>query len=357
MYFCNDFNLIYMKIYLSLAVFLLVYFCQISFAQDKKMKIASVAFYNLENLYDVSNDPNKDDDEFTPQGKNNWTTERYNAKLKNMSEVIAKLGTELIKGGPTLMGLSEVENKQVVLDLVNQPALAPSGYDVVHYDSPDRRGVDVAFIYQKKRFIVTASRAVPLYYPEEKDFASRDQIVVSGLLDGEPVNVIVNHWPSRRGGEKKSNPKRIAAAELCKYISDSLRKANPLAKIIIMGDLNDDPVDESVYKNLKARGKKEEVADGEFFNPMWKLFKEGIGSLAYKDSWNLFDQIIVSKPLLGDDKSTYKYQKVRVFNEKFLTQKEGNFEGYPFRTYVGDVWQGGYSDHFPVYIILAKEAK
>lgn len=328
-----------------------------SSAQDKKMKIACVAFYNLENLYDVSNDPNKDDDEFTPEGKNNWTTERYNKKLQNMSEVISKLGTELIKSSPTIMGLVEVENKQVVIDLINQPALAPWGYDVVHYDSPDRRGVDVAFIYQKKRFIVTASRAVPLLYPVEKDFASRDQLVVSGLLDGEPVSIIVNHWPSRRGGEKISNPKRIAAAELCRSIVDSLRKVNPNAKIIVMGDLNDDPVDASVSKHLKAKGKQEDVSDSDFFNPMWKLFKDGIGTLAYKDAWNLFDQIVVSKPFLGDDKSTYKYQKVRVFNEKFLTQKEGNFEGYPFRTYVGDVWQGGYSDHFPVYIFLAKEVK
>lgn len=345
-----------MKKYIFIVLFLLTTSIQ-TFSQGKKMKIACVAFYNTENLYDTKNDPNKDDDEFTPEGKNNWTEERYKIKLEHTADVISKLGGELIKGGPTLIGLSEIENKQVVLDLISQPALAPSGYDVVHYDSPDRRGVDVAFIYQKKRFVVTASRAMPLHYPEEKDFASRDQLVVSGLLDGEPVSVIVNHWPSRRGGEKKSDPKRIAAAELCKSISDSLRKFDPNAKIIIMGDLNDDPVNTSIAKHLKAKGNKDDVGDMEFFNPMWKLFKNGIGTLAYKDSWNLFDQIILSKPLLGDDKSTYKYQKVRVFNEKFLTQKEGNFEGYPFRTYVGDVWQGGYSDHFPVYVFLAKEAK
>lgn len=336
---------------------LILYLISTSFPQEKKMKIACVAFYNLENLYDPANDPDKDDEEFTPEGKNNYTEDRYRKKLENMSSVISKLGNELIKGGPTLMGLCEVENKKVVLDLIGQPSLAPSGYDIVHYDSPDKRGVDVAFIYQKKRFTVTSSRAVTLRYPEEKDFATRDQLVVSGLLDGEPVNVIVNHWPSRRGGEKKSTPKRIAAAELCKSIADSLKKFDPSAKIIIMGDLNDDPVDASVSKHIKAKGKKEEVGGNEFFNPMWKLFKDGIGTLAYKDSWNLFDQIILSKQLLDEDKSTYKYQKVRVFNEKFLTQKEGNFEGYPFRTYVGNVWQGGYSDHFPVYVFLAKETK
>ncbi|MBI5217702.1 MAG: endonuclease/exonuclease/phosphatase family protein [Bacteroidia bacterium] len=345
-----------MRRFLCMGVFLLVLNI-LANAQGKKYKIAIVAFYNLENLYDTINDPDKDDEEFLPEGKYNWTGKRYWAKQKNMSEVIAQLGQDLLKGGPTIMGLAEVENKQVVLNLINQPALKGSGYDVVHYDSPDKRGVDVAFIYRKKRFTVTGSRAVPLYYPEEKDFATRDQLVVSGLLDGEPVHVIVNHWPSRRGGEEKSSPKRDAAAKLCLSISDSIRKIKADAKIIIMGDLNDDPVDESIAKTLNAIGKIEKVVSNDFFNPMWKLFKDGVGSLAYKDVWNLFDQIIVSGTLTGDDRSAYKFLRAKVFNEKFLRQKEGNFEGYPFRTYVGETYYGGYSDHFPVYIFLTKELK
>lgn len=328
-----------------------------SFSQEKKYKVSCIAFYNLENLYDTINDPNKDDEEFLPSGKNLWGSKRYWEKQKNMSEVISQFGQEHIKGGPQIVGFSEVENKNVLVDLINQPALKASNYDIVHYDSPDRRGVDVGLIYQKKRFVVTNSAQYPLRYADEKDFASRDQLLVSGLLDGEQVHVIVNHWPSRRGGESKSAPKRAAAANVCRNICDSILKIEPNAKIMIMGDFNDDPVDDSMFKILKAIGKQEKMTPGDFFNPMYKLFKDGIGSLAYKDSWNLFDQIVITPALLGDDKSTYKYLKTRVFNEKFLTQKDGNFAGYPFRTFVGETYTGGYSDHFPVYIFLTKLVK
>ncbi|HBX49557.1 MAG: hypothetical protein A2275_11530 [Bacteroidetes bacterium RIFOXYA12_FULL_35_11] len=329
------------------------------FAQEKqgKAKVAIVGFYNIENLYDTENDPTKDDEEFLPDGKNKWTQDRYLAKLERMSDVISKLGGEIVKSGPTVLGLCEVENKKVVEELVGQPALKKWDYGVVHYDCRYNRGVDVAFCYQKARFKVSNSKSYPLYSPEDTSFTTRDQLLVSGMLDGEEMHFIVNHWPSRRGGEKRSAPMRELAAKLCRSIVDSIYKINENAKIIIMGDLNDDPTDASVYKHLGAIGNKDKVEKNGLFNAMYKLFKDGIGSLAYKDSWNLFDQIIVSGNLLGDDKSTYKFLKARVFNEKFLMQKEGNFAGYPFRTYVGDVYQGGFSDHFPVYVFLTKEIK
>lgn len=326
------------------------------FSQEKKYKAVCIAFYNIENLYDTVNDPNKNDEEFLPYGKNHWNTKRYNIKIENISKVISEIGNDIQAKGPVVIGFSEVENKKVLEDLVASPLLAPMNYGIVHYDGPDLRGVDVALIYQKQHFSVTSSRSVTLNIPGKPDFRTRDQLVVSGLLDGEPVHFIVNHWPSRRGGEKRSAPLRNAAADLCRSSADSIMRTDINAKIIIMGDLNDDPTNKSLTEHLKAKGEESEIKPGELFDPMYKMFKnDGIGSLAYRDSWNLFDQMVISQPLLSEDKSTFRFLKARVFNKSYLIQKDGAFAGYPFRTYVGNNFQGGYSDHFPVYIVLVKE--
>ena len=324
-------------------------------AQQKQYKVGCIAFYNLENLYDTIHQEEINDNEFTPDGKNRWTGERYKVKINHLAEAISQIGDEYIKGGPTILGVSEVENLSVVQDLVNDPLLKASNYGIVHYDSPDRRGVDVALIYQKDHFKVLDSYPVALYVPGLSDFRTRDQLVVKGLFDGEPLNIIVNHWPSRSRGQEVSEPLRIAAAKLCRSIADTILRADKDAKIIIMGDLNDDPTDASLLTAFGAKKTIEETKAGCFFNPMYKLYKEGIGSLAYRDGWNLFDQIIISEPLLSSNKATYKFFKAKVFNKNFLTQKEGAFMGYPLRTYVGTTWQGGYSDHFPVYVFIVKE--
>ena len=182
-------------------------------------------------------------------------------------------------------------------------------------------------------------------------------MVVKGLLDGEPLNIIVNHWPSRRGGEAISAPKRAAAATLCRAIADSICKVTPNAKTIVMGDLNDDPTDNSIVKVFKAKGKSDNLSPCDFYDPMIKLYKDGIGSLAYQDSWNLFDQTIISAGLINNVNAGWKFAVAKVYNKSYLTQKEGAFKGYPFRTMVGGVFMGGYSDHFPVYIFLTKEVK
>ncbi len=326
-------------------------FSGIAFAQNKIFKVACIAFYNQENLYDTIDDPNVDDAEFLPSGPNQWTSERYAIKLKHMSEAISQVGDEYVKGGPTLMGISEIENERVIVDLINSPALKPGGYEFVHYDSPDRRGVDVALIYKKKDFQVLSSHSHRLKVSWRTDFKSRDQLVVCGLLDGEKIYVVVNHWPSRGNGAEY----RAAAASLSRAICDSIQNFEPKAKIVVMGDLNDDPTDPSVYKILDASGDLKAVKETQLYNPMYKMFKDGIGSLAYRDSWNLFDQIIVSKPLLGEDKTTFKFFKAKVFNRQFLVTTEGQFKGYPWRTFASGSFIGGYSDHFPVYIFLVKE--
>ncbi len=324
----------------------------------QKYKAGIVAFYNIENLFDTINTPDVFDEEFTPEGANKWTGDRYWKKINNNAMVISQLGRTEGIPGPAIVGLSEIENRMVVEDLINSPNLKPLEYDIVHYDSPDRRGVDVGLIYQKKYFTVTGSRsAALLIYDNEtqKRIYSRDQLVVSGLFDGEPMHFIVNHWPSRRGGEKASAYLRNAAADLTRSIVDSIRKVDPKAKVIVMGDLNDDPNNESLTQHLQANGNMKKLKEGELFNTMGEHFKNGIGSLAYRDSWNLFDQIVITPSLLGKDFSTYKLRHSRVYNDASLTQKEGRFKGYPWRTYVGTTFSGGFSDHFPVYIMLVKE--
>lgn len=325
-----------------------------AFAQKQKYRPTCIAFYNLENLFDTIKSPNTIDAEFLPNGANRWTAERYAHKQRNMASVISKIGAEGLPCGPALLGVAEVENRQVLEDLIKTPPLSELGYGIVHYDSPDVRGVDVGLLYRKSHFRVLGSRPVRLTVQGMPEFRSRDQLVASGLLDGELIHLIVMHWPSRRGGEKQSRPLRNSAAKLCRSIVDSLYSADSSAKIIIMGDLNDDPTNESIATILKARPSVKKTEKGGLYNTMYRWFKDGVGSLAWDDRWNLFDQIIVSEPLLGKDFSTCKFYKSGVFNKDFLTQKEGRYAGYPLRTYSGGAFTGGYSDHFPTYIYLMK---
>lgn len=333
---------------------LLLHFSHIT-AQEKQYKVATIAFYNLENLFDTLDTPEKNDLEYTPEGSKNWNTQKYISKQENMSKVIAQIGADFTKTAPAVIGVSEIENRIVLEDLVKMPALKPYNYKIVHYESPDKRGIDVALLYQESVFSVSNSHAAKLTVEGKEDFFTRDQLVVSGLLDGEEIHFIVNHWPSRYGGEKKSRPLRNAAAELCRSLVDSIMNEDPHAKIIVMGDLNDDPNNESLLKHLKAKKDERNTKKGDLYNTTYPLFQQGIGTLAYRDQWNLFDQMIVSYPLLGEDRSTFKLYKTFIFNKDFLTQEEGSYKGYPLRTHAGGVYKNGYSDHFPVYLYLIKE--
>ncbi len=326
-------------------------------AQDTKVKVGCIGFYNLENLYDTIDNPENDDAEYLPQAIKLWNTDKYLRKLDHLAEVISQLGTEIVAGGPVIMGFSEVENYGVMRDLISRAPLNKMNYGIVHYDSPDRRGVDVGLIYQKNNFKVRDSKNYIVKDTTNISFRTRDLLRVSGYLDGDLIHIIVCHWPSRSGGELESTPRRKLAALNTRMIVEEIFKTEPDAKIIIMGDFNDDPRDISMVKHLGAKGKIEQVTKSNLFNPMWKLYKDGIGSLAYRDSWNLFDQTIVSYGLLHPTDGEYKFLKSKVFNKKFLTQKDGSFSGYPFRTYVGNNYMAGYSDHFPVYLFLTKEIK
>jgi Endonuclease/Exonuclease/phosphatase family len=307
-------------------------------------------------LFDTLDTENVNDFEFTPKGKNHYTPEVYQTKLDNLSKVISELGTEMTPDGIALLGVSEIENKSVLEDLVIQPAIKHRNYQIVHYDSPDKRGVDVGFLYNPKYFKVDISESIRienLFRPDGDTVFTRDILLVSGRLDGDPVHIFVNHWPSRSGGESRSAPLRNAAAMALRKKADSLEAHNPECKIIVLGDLNDDPNNDSVKKYLRAQSDKDKVKEGEMFNPMYKFFKKGFGTTAWQDAWSLFDQVIISKDLIKDDDG-YFFHEARVFNKPYLTQKSGRFKGYPFRGYVGDNFTGGYSDHFPVFIYLIK---
>ena len=325
---------------------------QTSFGQEGDYKVACIGFYNLENLFDTLDSENTRDTEFTPSGSNRYNTRIYLDKLKNLSSVIAELGTKLTPDGAAILGVSEIENRSVLEDLVKQPIIASRNYQIVHYDSPDFRGIDNALLYQEKYFKDVTSKRIPLMlYRDSSRIYTRDVLLVSGVLDGQELHILVNHWPSRRGGESATAPLRNAAARLNIEIADSLLAINPHAGIIIMGDLNDNPNNDSVKKYIKGKRKINKVNENEYFNPMWSLYKKGIGTTAWQDAWSLFDQILISQSLLSKG-TGYHYYKTKIHNEPYLVQKMGHYKGYPFRTWSSGNYLGGYSDHFPVYVYL-----
>ncbi len=318
-----------------------------------------IAFYNLENLFDTEDGPN-DDAEYLTDGRNQWTEDKYRHKLSNMAEVISKIGGK----GPALIGVCEVENRRVLEDLVAQPQLAPLHYSIVHYDSPDLRGVDCAILYRPDLFKLQSSSAHPVAIEGESYIKTRDVVLASGTIDGESFHFMVAHWPSRSGGEAASIHRRLAAAKVMRSLTDSILSADPAAKVILMGDFNDDPTSPSVVEGLQTQPHPEGVAYNKLFTPMLRLYKSGIGTLAYRDVWNLFDIICVNGNLLGEGKEGFRLYRDPmtdhlgfVFNKPFLRQQDGRFKGYPLRTMVGGQFQGGYSDHFPVYIYLTKPIK
>lgn len=314
-----------------------------------------IGFYNLENLFDTIDSPDVRDEEFTPDGRKEWTGERYSDKLAMMTEVISMLGDTIGAPGPAIVGLCEVENRFVVEELVAHENISDLGYNIVHQDSPDKRGIDVALIYRPELFKVETVKAIPLLIYDQEDnerIYTRDQLLVSGKLLTEELHIIVNHWPSRYGGEERSRPSRKAAAQLCRSIVDSLKTINSDAKIVIMGDLNDDPHNVSIKDELRAVSQAE-LQDGNLFNPYAEKHQNGEGTLCYRGVWNLFDQIILTQSFL-DNKDGLRFKGAYVHDHEMLKEQEGKYKGYPFRTYVGSRYDGGYSDHFPVYIVLKK---
>jgi len=328
-----------------------------SFGQKKNYQIDAIAFYNLENLFDTLHNEGKNDEEFTPHGSYHYTSEIYHEKLHNLATVLSQIATDKLPDGPAFYGVAEIEDQQVLTDLVAQPELKSRNLGIVHFESPDLRGIDVGMLYNPKFFKLL--HAEPLFVDISrnggpKEF-TRDILYVEGLLNGDSVFVMVNHWPSRLGGESASMWKRNLAAGICKRKADSILKEKPGAKIIIMGDLNDDPVNASVAQVIGAKERDEAMETGSFFNPWIAYYKKGIGTLGYNDSWDLFDQIIISNSFLKPQKGSWQFYTAEIFNRTFLKNQFGQYKGYPHRSFAGTNWINGYSDHFPTYIYIVKE--
>ena len=305
----------------------------------------TIAFYNIENLFDIKNDPLTHDRDFLPTAPKRWTPKRYQKKLLKIGTAISKIGEENTKVAPIIIGLAEVENKKVLSDLVNSKNLIDENYSYIHYDSLDERGIDVALLYKSDVFKVENSETFSVYLENElghQDY-TRDVLLVQGKLNNENINIIVNHWSSRREGVKETEFKRLAAAKVVNSVVKSLKKDNPDTKLIVMGDFNDNPNSESLLLIEK---------ESELFNPFKTVWSRDTGSLNHQFQWNLFDQILFSTNFFDSSNSKLVFKDAQVFNSKFLTQHEGKYKGQPFRTYVGKKYKGGFSDHFPVFIQL-----
>ena len=345
----------------NLLMLALVLITSVSISAKKKFSVYAVGFYNQENLFDTCHDEGKNDYEFLPTGSYKWDGLKYSHKLHNMSRALADIGTDVLPNvGCAIIGISEVENDNVLNDLTAQEPLKARGYKYVHIEGPDRRGVDCAMLYNPSLFTVKDAKLIPYVQELKKDstYYTRGFLTISGELAGEHVVVIVCHLPSRFNGSFY----RESGARQVKAIKDSLLKSEPECKIMIMGDMNDDPTDKSMYNVLSAKSEISEVGDNDMYNPWYNILaKEGKGTLQYRGSWNLFDQIIVSPNLLNKgevkDYSTLKFWNNQIFSREYLLQQEGQYKGTPKRTTAGGVWLDGYSDHLPVVVYLVKEQK
>lgn len=335
-------------------------------SQKKKYQVFGVAFYNLENLFDTINNNGTYDLEYSPAGAKKWNGLKYRNKIENLARAITAFTTQSTPNGPAFIGVSEIENRSVLEDLVKaiddrlrSEGRAPWNLRIVHHDSPDRRGVDVGALYNERYFKFMNVTNTTLAIPENPDFRTRDQMCVTGRMGSDTVSIIVNHWPSRLGGQEQSSYLREAAAALSKHIADSIWAQRPNEGVIVMGDLNDDPFDKSCAKVLGGAKKEKGVQRHGFFNPFWSLLDQGIGTLAYNSSWNLFDQIIVSGTLLESNSGAagLHFTRALVNNFDFLKDTEGTRQGYPRRTFASGMYLNGFSDHFPTEILLRREVK
>ena len=328
-----------------------------------------IGFYNLENLFDIYDDPAKNDEEYLPNGKNEWTEVKYNKKLHNMATVIKAMHDDNGRWH-TILGISEIENRLVIEDLIYQPEIEAANYQIVHYDGPDRRGVDVALLYKPEQFSYITSESIPFNFentkveisltPAEQDyFRTRDILMVRGTIDGEMFAFFVTHTPSRVGG--KGGDLRSRCAEIIYNRARELEEEFPGIKIVVMGDMNDDPFNDSMAVWLHGRETIEEMKPEDFFNPYYRMLKDGYGTLCYQGVWSIFDQELVNYNLAKAPQGGLRIIPIvkgkyygRVFKKPFMTTQKGQYKGYPFRTFSNGAFINGYSDHYPTYIIVSK---
>ena len=339
-------------------------------ADAQKHKSYVIGFYNLENLFDTYHDEGKNDYEYLPDGANEWTEEKYAKKLRNMARVIADMKKD--NGAwHAVLGVSEVENRHVLEDLVSEPAIAEANYQIVHYDGPDRRGVDCALFYRPEVFTYITSESIPFTFEpsridwsawteEEKEaFRTRDILMVRGTIDGEMFAFFVCHLPSRLGG--KGADLRPRGAEIAYMRAMELQEEFPGIKIVVMGDMNDNPTDISMTEYLHGTEFRDDLDDEDFFNPFLSMIKAGYSSLSYRGEGNIFDIVMVNKALADAEDDTFEIQPIlkkkfygRIFSKPYMTNQSGQYKGTPFRTFSNGAFVGGFSDHYPTYIVIKK---
>lgn len=327
-----------------------------------------IGFYNLENLFDTVHDEGKNDYEYLPEGGNQWTEAKYQKKLANMAHVIAEMKND---NGVwhTVLGVSEIENRHVLEDLVAEPEIADANYQIVHYDGPDRRGVDVALLYKPEYVTVIESESIPFTFDsqiefsmneaEKANFRTRDVLMVHALIDGEHFAFYVCHLPSRLGG--KGQDLRARGGEIIYNHSMQMMKRYPGIKCVVMGDMNDNPSDESMAVYLRGKENISEVGPEDYFSPFLSMLHAGYSSLYYRGESNIYDCILVNSNLANAPAGTFQIQPIlkgkfygRIFSKPFMTQQSGPYKGTPFRTFSGGQFVGGYSDHYPTYIVIKK---
>ena len=353
----------------SLLIAALLLLLSVSASAQKTKQNYVIGFYNLENLFDTYDDPVKNDNEFLPEGKNKWTQAKYEKKLHNLATVIRAMADNN-RRWHTILGISEIENRLVIEDLVSQPEIAAANYEIVHYDSPDRRGVDVALLYKPDQFTYLDSESIPFDFNSDIDFSdtdtsyfkTRDILMVHGLMAGEHFAFYVAHLPSRVGG--KGGNLRSRGAEIIYSHSRMMEEKYPGIKIVVMGDMNDNPTDESMAKYLRGQEKLSDVTPTEFFSPYTAMLKAGYGSLCYQGVWSIYDLELVNYSLACAPEGGLKIQPVTknhgkeyygvVFKRPWMTTQKGQYKGYPFRTFSNGSFIGGYSDHYPTYIVVGK---
>lgn len=357
------------RLYIIFIALVVVMAAAVSCKAQKAQKAHIIGFYNLENLFDTYHDEGKNDYEYLPDGANKWTEAKYNRKLQNMATVIRAMRDEN-KVYHTVLGVSEVENRHVLEDLVSQKEIADANFQIVHYDGPDRRGVDCALLYRPDQFKLIESKPIPFTFDdtdikfemnrdEQRNFRTRDVLMVRGTIDGEMFAFFVAHLPSRLGN--KGEDLRSRGAEIIQRNAQSLMDKYPGIKIVVMGDMNDDPTDASMTRYLRGKEKISEVGQYDFFSPFISMLKAGYGSLAYQGGWNIFDIIMVNKSLAAAPKGTFQIQPIvkkkyygRIFHQPFMTEKEGKYKGQPLRTMSNGVFKDGFSDHYPTFILISK---
>lgn len=323
---------------------------------DGLIGMYAIGFYNLENLFDTQHDEGKNDYEYLPDGANKWTDMKYQHKLKNMSQVLAEMGTDRIGTGCAIIGVSEVENAHCLSDLCAQEALSKRGFKFCHIEGPDKRGVDCGLLYNPQFFKPAKVWLQPYVLKDADARPTRGFLTVQGTLGGDSITVIVCHWPSRFSGA----PTRNWAGDQVKAEKDSIQRANSNMKILVMGDMNDDPFSPSMARHLGARRKMADVkAATDMFNPWWQILLDGRGTLRYDGKWNLFDQIVMSQNCIAGvpskDYSSLTFYKAEIFRRDYLLQDSGKFKGNPKRTHASGVWLDGYSDHLPVVTYFVRK--